>query len=328
MRHVLLVLAILGTTWPVAAQVPFAEVSSDTTHALGLPRCTAQDALRVCLTTDAAEAFVVTVERDGSETARWPYLGPGFLLELRAFTLPTEDGTNATLVATYDAVSNGMAVSFWTLTMMVDGVPTYRLRVEEFGRDGGSFAVHDGQPIVWATEWVGGPDPAGERVDGLYFTGRPFALSAAGLTPLAEVSVRARRFLNSFARDEQGPVAWLRDPRTESRPVDPALTGCTSTSEAVRVTEVEEAIDQWREPYVRVALQDRADVLGVGQRMDADGLLSVSYLGDEATGRLFPQGYWPPRASFANPLRLETCTRGDIVKTRVLWIEDTDAASQ
>lgn len=326
MRHVLLALSALVTAMPIAAQVPFVEVSSDTTHALGLPRCTAQDALRVCLTTDANEAFVVTVERDGSETARWPYLGPGFLLELRAFTLPTEGGTNATLVATYDAVSNGMAVSHWTATILRDGVPAYRLRVEEFGEAGGSFIAADGELVLWATEWVGGPDPAGERVDGLYFTGRPFAVTPDGLVPRTDLDLRARRFLESFVRDERGPVAWLLDERTESRPVDPALTGCTSMSEAVRVTEVEETTDQWREPYVRVALQDRADVLGVGQRMDADGLLSVPYLGDQATGRLFPQGYWPPQISLEEPLRLETCEADGFIKTRVLWIEDAVTA--
>ncbi|MEL6444513.1 MAG: hypothetical protein AAF089_13915 [Bacteroidota bacterium] len=211
MRRRLLLLGLLAVALPTAAQVPFGAVSSNTTHALGLPRCTSQTTERatteVCLGFDADEALVVTVERDTVETARWAYLGAPSLLDLRAFVLPSTDTTEAVLAATLDAVSNGMGVSYWTATVLRDGVPAYRFRVEEFGEAGSSFVAADNELAIWATEWVGGPDPTGERGEGLYFTGRPFAVTPDGLMPRSDLDLRARRFLESFVRDDRGPVA-------------------------------------------------------------------------------------------------------------------------
>ncbi|MEM8556478.1 MAG: hypothetical protein AAGG50_01435 [Bacteroidota bacterium] len=328
--------------WPAAAQVPFAEVSSDTTDALGLPRCTAQTTDRgtteICLGFDADESLVVTVERDTVETARWAYLGAPSLLDLRAFVLPQTDAadmdtTETVLVATLDAVSNGMGVSYWTATVLRDGVPAYHLRIEEFGEAGGSFGAADDEVVLWTTEWVGGPDPTGERGEGLYFTGRPFAVTPTGLTPRTDLDLRARRFLESFVRDERGPVAWLLDERAETRADDPALTGCTSTSQAVTLTEVEPTTDEWRQPFTRatlgVAEADTlaTETLAIGLPAFTEAGVGVPYVGDVATNRLFPPSYVPDLTAYlGQPLRLETCEAdglaNGLAKTRVLWIED------
>ncbi|MEL6771275.1 MAG: hypothetical protein AAFP18_09450 [Bacteroidota bacterium] len=326
-------LGLLAMALPTAAQVPFGAVSSDTTHALGLPRCTSQTTERattqVCLGFDDDETLVVTVERGTVETARWAYLGAPSLLDLRAFVLPSTDTTEAVLAATLDAVSNGMGVSYWTATVLRDGIPAYRFRVEEFGEAGGSFVAADDDLVIWATEWVGGPDPTGERGEGLYFAGRPFAVTPDGLTPRSDLDLRARRFLESFVRDDRGPVAWLLDERTETRPEDPALTGCTSTSEIVVLAGVEAATDEWRQPFTRAVLESteadslHAETLALGLPTYTESGTGVPYIGDVATDRLFPSGYVPDLTAYlGQPLRLETCTDDDLVKTRVLWVEN------
>ncbi|MEM8600191.1 MAG: hypothetical protein AAGF99_09750 [Bacteroidota bacterium] len=341
MRRALLLLGILVTAVPITAQVPFAEAVSDTTHALGLPRCTTQTTehatTELCLGFDADESLVVTVERGTVETARWAYLGAPSLLDLRAFMLPQANGPEAdtmetVLVATLDGVSNGVGVSYWTATVLRDGVPAYRFRVEEFGETGGSFIVAEGELVLWATEWVGGPDPTGERGEGLYFTGRPFAVTPDGLVPRTDLDLRARRFLESFVRDERGPVAWLLDERAETRAEDPALTGCTSTSEVVTLADIAAATDEWRQPFTRAGLDVaeadsvQVEALAVGLPTYTEAGIGVPYVGDVATDRLFAPGYVPDLAAHLDqPLRLETCEADGLVKTRVLWVERTGA---
>lgn len=284
--------------------------------------CAERAGIRVCRSATDDGEFSFVAEGGGRLAASWRADG-GLHTGFRVFDGDLDgDGGTELLVANLDGVSNGLGVAYWTVYVLpADAlVPAYRFRSEEFGAGGGSFETWRGRPVVWATQWRGGPDPSGRRGDGLYLVGRPFVLGADGLEPATALPVRARRLLDSFERDDRGPVAWLSDRRAETRGTDPAVDGCRRTVERGTVRTAEDTVGDGATRYLLVTL-DTGRRLSYGRVGGGDEPAEITYLG--ADGRLFPPGYRPSDLPYwltGRAVRVETCADDD-VRTRVLWLD-------
>ena len=213
-------------------------------------------------------------------------------------------------------------MAYWTVDVLPAGAsaPAYSFQAEDFGASGTSFAHDEGRLVVWATDWISAPDPNGRRREGMYLTGRPFTLAAGGLTPATGFPLRARRLLNSFSRDEtEGPIGWLGARRAESLRTDLALAGCRQRPEEVAIGDVTPREGDYGGAYFSLATGDGELAYGPG----ASGEGAITHLGNAASGRLFPAEYMPPDLPAllrGGTFRLTTCTDGDWVKARVLWL--------
>ena len=327
-RSALLAALLLAAPFAVRAQAPVPFPDPTPTDTSGAELCTSHAGTTVCRQRDAEGEESYVVRRDGS-AARWPVPLTSFAdYTFAAFRL--DDGT--LLVANCDATSNGIGISLWTVYVLPSGAtaPAYQFASEEFGLNGESFGTWRGRPVVWATEWINGLDPSGRRGGGLYFVGRPFVVGPGGLEPATGVSLRARRYLNSFA-EQRGqtasatPRAWLMDRRAETRRTDPALAGCRSTTERGTVTAIERATGDYSISYLVITLDG-------GQRFsygrwgggESGAPHELAHLG--TGGRLLPTGYQlasPERQLSGRPVRVETCggLQADYDTARVLWLE-------
>lgn len=242
--------------------------------------CVSAPALQVCRGTTDGEGHV-TIRRAGRETVRWSASAPGVFGDLRVFRL----GPDVLLVAVLDAVSNGLAVSTWTLTVTDGETVRYSFIARDFDPDGGSFGTWNRQLVLWGTEWQDMDDPSGRRGPGYYLVGRPFMPGPDGLVPVTDLPIRVRRLLHSFQRGPGGPVAWLSDRRSESLRHDPFWSGRPSGTAGILTAIEGDTVT------VRAGDQNREI------RLDAwNGGEDTGRFGDEATGRLFPPEYRPSSA--------------------------------
>lgn len=273
MRLLLALLSLLTT--PVAAQdvIAFPEPTRTDSGAI----CTHSETVRVCRQPDEDGGQVVISQR-GRETLRWAASYPGVFDDLRIFRLPDD----RLLVAVLDAVSNGIAISTWTLTVTDGERVLYRFVVRDFDPEGGSFGTWNRQPVLWATEWQDAEDPSGRRGTGYYLVGRPFRLGTDGLVPVADLPIRTRRLLHSFRRGPGGPVTWLSDRRAESRRHDPDWSGRPGGTHGV-ITAFDLASSK-----VTVRAGGRIREVGLAGPLPS---MDSGRFGDAATGRLFPPGY-------------------------------------
>ena len=276
-----LVPVLVGASVSAQSVQPFIEAGGE-----GL--CVSRGEERVCLRSVGADGDGrVEVRRRGG-TVRWgSTLGyVGAQADLRAFRLDLADGGGGLVVAERFAVSNGMAVETWTLSVLPDdaAAPTYRFEARDIGPEGAPFAQWRGETVYWATDWQTADDPSGRRGSGYYLVGRPFQLGRNGLVPVTSLPVRSRRMLYNFRTEAAGPVAWLSDRRAESRRADPfwGRRPSGSRGEIVRVEALEDGA---------YALTVR---LGARERTVRVGASSPAVrLGDGASGRLFPDAYRP-----------------------------------
>lgn len=228
--------------------------------------------------------------RDTMEVARWRASPPGAVNDLRAFHVEIGDGRTATAVAVLEGVSNGLGVATWSVHVISDGAaePAYGFIARDFDPDGGSFADWNGQPVVWATEWLESADPTGRRGPGLYLVGRPFVLGADELEPARDLPIRARRLLAEFRTEPGGPVGWLSNRAAETRGQDPARPGTPSGSSG-QITAVAPGPDGFRVTWA----DGESERLFVVDPWSPPAEAEVAHLGDLATRRLFPLAYRP-----------------------------------
>lgn len=273
---------------------------------------------RITVADDGAGAVVVT--RGGRETARWRAPVPGLYQDVRAFRIG-----RTLVVGVLDAVSNGLGVSTWTLHVLFPDArqPAYSFTVEELGVAGGSFSARHGRTVVWATEWIGMPDPAGRRVPGTYVVGRPFYIEAEGLVPANDLPIRARRLLAGFEREFVAGVGeprdWLTHRRAETLRMDPALVGPARTTRGQVTSAVWDA-SEFDEALVVTILTDAGGTPRLRSGYDAS-LPTLRYVGADATGRLWPLDYRPADVSaWLVGRRFHFESRGD-TRSGVLWRE-------
>jgi hypothetical protein len=128
------------------------------------------------------------------------------------------DGSREIVVATLDAVSNGMAVPSWTILALSPGAYGWgidSLQVEEYSSLG-SWVTHRGEKScnLLQTQWVNGYEAG--RGGGLYLQASWQAFEYSRFIQRVDRPVIRRRFLNSFDRQRSdttirdAPWAWLR----------------------------------------------------------------------------------------------------------------------
>ena len=299
----LLVLLCLASA-PLAAEAQGVVSFPEPTRVTGGDICVRAAPLRVCRrATD--EGGRVVVSRGGREAVTWAASSPGIVDDLRVFRL--ESGL--VVVAVLDAVSNGIAIATWTLTVTDGRRVLYRFVARDFDPEGGSFGVWDRQPVLWATEWHDSEDPSGRRGPGYYLVGRPFRFGASELVPVTGLPLRARRLLFSFERGAGGAVRWLSDRRAQTRRRDPFWSGRPRGTPGVIST-----IDLDAEtPSVTVRAGGRDVDVGLDSWGGGEG---TGRLGDGVSGRLFPPEYVPADA-VGRPVRVGPGPAG----SRILWLD-------
>lgn len=145
------------------------------------------------------------------------------------------DGTKELIVAEYLFQSNGMGINSYQISILPS---SYRekfsaplsFHTQDYGAYG-SFvpnAPHK-ETLILATNWEDHLVPGKKEQYAMYLTGRWFRYRQGKLHPAVEKPILARRLFNSFAElrdktmtDHFHPYSWLRHPKTEKFPVDPA----------------------------------------------------------------------------------------------------------
>lgn len=318
------------------AVVPWGALDDDTTN-WSEANCLAHLSQLVCrYPNDIGSGFTFEVQVNARPVGDWEADGWS-LTGFRVFSLDDDTeggGPEHLVIANNDAVSNGLGVAYWTLYVLDATEPALPLAslipVQEFGADGESFVPMDGGLVLWATEWLQGPDPSEQRDEGLYFIGRPFRIADGRLVPAMDLPIRARRFLNRFAAERGNgppdPVVWLTHPNTESRPVDPYLLGGeTEAFRGVVESVTSEPADYGRTNWVVHIRPETGDPVAYTYEFgySADLEHPFRYVGDGVTGRLYPEGYRladPAAWLHGRAVRVATYA-GDREPRRVLWLD-------
>ena len=268
----------------------------DKGHCISLPKN-----VRICkLLSDDKDTFLV--QRDGRSVGTWP--GNASLGETSDFEVLTGDLDNdrkpELIVANHDGTSNGIAVDFWTIFIFPD--PEFHnftapltFSVEEYGSFG-TFVAGGGRVNILTTRWVYNEDPKHRRGGGMYLVGQWWRYDAGELRPLPGRPISARRFLFSFAREREEtvnfnriPFQWLSHRSTESVNTE-FITGRSTSSKSGVI----EAVTRDKES-IRVVLKPDGEpsvtlVYAATYRDD-----ELEYLGNAATGRVYPKNYLPSK---------------------------------
>jgi hypothetical protein len=174
-----------------------------------------------------ADSGTLTLTRPGHAPLRWyaeaSTLNDSADIEVLQADLDG-DGTTDLVIAALTAVSNGLGVPYWSITIVNgrENRTPQRVEVEEYNT-AGSWVRFAGQPgchllyTSWQTLTL---DP--HRGEGMYLVGEIWPYAAGALAHEIQPEGRARRLLNSFAaqraRDSfnetrDAPLRWLTDRR-------------------------------------------------------------------------------------------------------------------
>lgn len=220
------------------------------------------------------------------------------------------DGRAEVIVASLEAVSNGMAVPLYEVAIL-DGSalekPPVRFRVQEFGAED-NFVYSPARRAceVLATSWEDGRDQ--QRGWGLYLVGQWYRYEGRSLVPDSSRPVLARRYLNSLKNGRDAspnrPFRWLRHRSTvESWSFPPSFLGLslenTETGEVVHVSG--ERVEFRAARGFTRQLDSLAQPVFESDPVVQDSRTVYWLLADETSGRLYPHGYVPsdPDREFA-----------------------------
>lgn len=136
------------------------------------------------------------------------------------------DGSAEIVIAIWDAMSNGMGVTSWTILALTPGRYDWivdSLAVQEYSTAGSWLALPGERRCnLLQTTWVNGFESG--RGDGLYLQGTWQTLESGLFTQRTDRPVLRRRFLDSFDRERSdttirdAPWAWLRRSGTVAAP--------------------------------------------------------------------------------------------------------------
>ncbi|MEW6269040.1 MAG: hypothetical protein AB1689_07040 [Thermodesulfobacteriota bacterium] len=170
----------------------------------------------------------LTLREGGIERRRWAaetMLGDTDTFRVRHVDLDG-DGRDEILVATLDAVSNGLGVHSWTLCIFAGrdrAAPPACTALVDYPILGMLTRVADAKGCrVLATDWRSGSEP--KRGDGLYLVGRWLDYRDGTLSPTPGRPLVERRYLYrfeaergaAFATEGARPLAWFRDATTRA----------------------------------------------------------------------------------------------------------------
>lgn len=264
--------------------------------------------LRICKAISDTDARLI-VERAGKRVASWPaevFVGDTSDFEVLHADLDG-DGRKELIVANHDGTSNGLGVSFWTIYIFPDAEfrrPQAPLifSVEEYGALG-TFVTEGDYVLILTTRWLWSKDPQGRRGEGLYLVGQWWRYRSGELLPVTDRPILARRFLMSFAAergrtldDQRAPYQWLKNRRVEALKEDP-LTGARRKDVkrgilqnvlAAPFSESETAVEIVFRPE-----RGATSTLKYPANNYQAGEGALEHIGDAASGRIYPDKYFP-----------------------------------
>jgi hypothetical protein len=331
MPRVLLVLIVVLTPTAYAqtskltkagAPVPATVPGYDRGHCIALPKN-----IRICkLLSDDKDTFLV--EKDGKSVGTWP--GNAFLAETSDFEVLTGDLDNdrkpELIVANHDSTSNGIAVDYWTIFIFPD--PEFHnfkapltFSVEEYGTFG-TFITNGGRVNILTTSWVSNKDPKHRRGSGTYLVGQWWRYQSGELRPELQRPILARRYLFRFERErvdgvksDRIPFQWLSHPSTESVRTE-FITKQTKSSKSGVI----QAVTREKES-IRIVFKpdNESSVTFVYPGTYLDNQLD--YIGDAATGRLYPKNYLTSQPETWLKNKRATLRTYEDEGLDVLWLE-------
>ena len=287
--------------------------------------------IRVCKVLSESGALFL-IEKDGKTLGTWgaeTYIGETEDFQVMHADLD-EDRKPELIIANRDSTSVGIGISVWTIAIFPDTnfygfQPPLFFSVKEYGSFG-TFVSTTARLNILTTDWVWSEDPKGKRGQGLYLVGQWWRYQRGELTPLPRSSV-ARRYLLSFERERWDtiksnriPYQWLSSRHTEFVSTD-FITGPTITSKRGVI----ESVAPKDSPYRIVKIMFKPDHDQASEFIypndDEVGPIVNRYVGDAASGRIYPARYLP-----SDPAKWLTGRRATLRiynenKTEVLWLE-------
>jgi LysM repeat protein len=297
---------------------------------------------RVCAVRPTAETGEgLFLEEGGSRSqvsSEMPFMGQVDAFQVFEADLDG-DGDSERVIATLAAVSNGLAVSTWTVYVLEKGHPTpLSFLVREYGE--GTFlqrADKRGCDVLF-TEWRDLEDPL--RGSGLYFIGNRSAYREGALVPTG-APVRVRRYLREFRddfQDAQGdtwrlpvgkPARWLSQGWAEAWPQDPLLDEPTQGQREGTVVAVERVKGEHGMALLQFQVRwDGGETTWLKPREllspDAPAEEAFEALGHLPTQQHFPEGYLParPEALVGARVRQTFSARPQEPRRALLWLSD------
>jgi len=287
--------------------------------------------IRVCKVLSEEDALFL-IEKDGKTLGTWganTYLGETDDFKVMYGDLE-DDRKPELIIANRDSTSVGIGVSVWTIAIFPDSdfrsfQPPLTFSVKEYGTYG-TIVATSGRLNILTTDWVWGEDPKGKRGQGLYLVGQWWRYQRGELKPSPRSAV-ARRYLLSFERERWDtieshriPYQWLTNRRAEFVSTD-FITGPTITSKRGVIESVAAKDGPYR--LVKIMLKPDNDQASefIYPNENDNGPFVDRYLGDAATGKIYPAHYLP-----SNPKQWLTGRRATLRtykenKTEVLWLE-------
>ena len=288
--------------------------------------------IRICKVLSESDALFL-VEKEGKTLGTWradTYLGETEDFHVMRGDLDG-DRKPELIVANRDSTSAGMAVSVWSIAIFPDPdfrsfQPPLTFSLKEYGTRG-TFVSSGGRQNILTTDWVWGKDPKRRRDEGLYLVGQWWRYQHHELSPLPKPIV-ARRYLLSFQRErfatwesERVPYQWLSDPRHDFVSTE-FITGPSNSSKrgVIEAVSLKDKSSSNRVMKIRFKPDgEPASEFIYPNEDDANPGIN-RYLGDAASGRVYPDRYLPSDAEkWLNGRRATLRTYGD--KMEVLWLD-------
>jgi len=289
--------------------------------------------IRVCKVLSQEDALFL-IEKDGKTLGAWganTYLGETEDFEVMHGDLD-EDRKPELIIANRDTTSVGIGVSVWTIAIFPDTVfhsfqPPLTFSVKEYGTYG-TFVTIGGRLSILTTDWIWGEDPKGKRGEGLYLVGQWWRYQRGELTPSPK-GIIARRYLLSFERERWDtieshriPYQWLTNRRAEYIPTG-FITGPTINSNRGTIESVSPKDENSPYRIVKIVFKPDTDKASefIYPNENDNGPFVDRYLGDAATGKIYPARYLP-----SDPRKWLTGRRATLRtykenRTEVLWLE-------
>lgn len=294
--------------------------------------------LRVCKQlSDERDVFVI--EKDGTKVGVWPArTAMGETSDFQVLRADfNHDGRGELVVANHDGTSNGMGIDYWTISIFHDaefkpGEEPLTFSVEEYGSFGTFVADRHARLSILATRWVWTNDPQGKRQEGVYLVGHWWRYQSGELVPETDRPTLARRYLFSFANErgetsgtDEVPYRWFKNARAE-RLKPEQITGASSRSETGVIEEVLAVSKAGSERSVKVSFRpDRGATVAYSYPKPDDGVNadpSLDFIGDTATGRIYPIRYLPSQpVPWLKGKHATLRTYGEEPRTeKILWL--------
>jgi hypothetical protein len=289
--------------------------------------------IRICKVLSEEGALFV-IEKDGKTLGAWganTYLGETDDFKVMHGDLE-DDRKPELIIANRDSTSVGIGVSVWTIAIFPDTdfrsfQPPLTFSVKEYGTYG-TFVTIGERLSILTTDWIWGEDPKEKRGQGLYLVGQWWRYHRGELTPSPKAII-ARRYLLSFERERWDtieshriPYQWLTNRRAEYIATD-FITGPIVSSRPGVIESVSSPDEKSPYRVVKIMFKPRTDKtsLFIYPNEDDNGSFVDRYLGDAATGKIYPANYLP-----SNPKQWLTGRRATLRtykenKTEVLWLE-------